>query len=106
MTAAQSVTAQFDLRSYTLYVDRLGNGRVVSSPAGINCGGGSSQCTATFLYGTAVNVSAFTTDFRWQFQSFEGDCAGSFGECDLVMDTDKSVTAYFQYCNPDCVLPK
>jgi uncharacterized repeat protein (TIGR02543 family) len=106
MTAAQSVTAQFDLRSYTLYVDRLGNGRVVSSPAGINCGGGSTQCTATFLYGTAVNVSAFTTDFRWQFQSFEGDCAGSFGECDLVMDTDKSVTAYFQYCNPDCVLPK
>jgi len=57
MTAARSVTATFNLVSYTLTVSRAGSGggSVTSSPSGIDCG---SDCSQSYTMGTSVTLTA------------------------------------------------
>jgi hypothetical protein len=64
MSAMQLVGAQFDLKQVSVQVNVTGlNGRVTSSPPGIDCASGASAgCTANFSYGTQVTLTA--TGFR------------------------------------------
>ena len=59
MNNAQSVTAVFDLKRFTLSVTRTGTasgvGTVTSSPDGINCG---TSCASTYTIGTVVTLTA------------------------------------------------
>jgi hypothetical protein len=95
MTAAKSVTANFDLKRFTLTtaVSRvvLGNGTVTSSPAGISCG---SDCSEAYVVGTAVTLTATPTGVSL-FNGWTGCDAVNGATCTVTMNAAKSVTASF-----------
>lgn len=68
-------------------------GKVVSRPAGIDCGG---QCSATFDCGQSVSLSAKAVDGVTKFTGWSRDCAGG----QLDMNGDKSCTANFECLPP------
>ncbi|WP_243338178.1 InlB B-repeat-containing protein [Anaeromyxobacter soli] len=84
---AELVTAWAPLR-----VSRAGTGagRVVSSPAGIDCGTG---CSADFDAPAQVTLSA-VANVDSTFQGWSGACSGT-GTCTVTMDAAKDVTATF-----------
>jgi hypothetical protein len=73
-----------------------GSGRVVSSPAGIDCrivnGTTSAPCTATFKNATSLTLTA-TPDQDQLFQAWGGDCSGA--TCQLTLTKSVSVSAGF-----------
>jgi Bacterial Ig domain/RTX calcium-binding nonapeptide repeat (4 copies)/Divergent InlB B-repeat domain len=73
----------------TLTVTRVGNARITSSPAGIDCG---DICSAEFELGTIVTLTA-TPDPGWTFSGWAGACHGRAG-CVVTVDGGKSVTAF------------
>jgi len=90
MDRAWTVTAFFNVRRLELTVDKMGEGDVTSSPAGIDCG---LDCTHIYDYGTLVSLTP-TPAPGWAFSSWSGACSGS-GACVVTMDAVKSVTATF-----------
>lgn len=82
--------APVDEPRQTLTVTRVGNARITSSPAGIDCG---DICSAEFELGTIVTLTA-TPDPGWTFSGWAGACGGSAG-CVVTVDGGKSVTARF-----------
>ena len=92
MATSQTVVAQFNVAP-TLTVNKSGsgNGTVMSSPAGINCG---STCTATFAQGTIVTLTA-NPNGSSNFGGWSGaGCAGT-GTCVIVMNDNQTVSAQF-----------
>ena len=75
---------------HALKVNLTGNGRVLSTPSGIDCG---SACTAQFSEGTAVTLTP-SAQSGWAFSGWSGACSGT-GTCALSLDIDKAVTATF-----------
>src|SRR5205823_11441025 len=75
MSAAQSVTATFDLPTFALGVSTTGTGggAVTSSPAGINC---PSACTATLTQGAQVTLTA-APNASSTFGGWSGACTGT-----------------------------
>jgi hypothetical protein len=99
LNATTSVTANFGNtpRRWGLHVHKgfragvvAGNGTVVSSPTGINCG---DTCQADYDDSVLVTLTA-TPDSGSTFTGWEGDCTGA-GNCITTMDADKTVTADF-----------
>jgi hypothetical protein len=82
--------APVDEPRQTLTVTRIGNARITSTPAGIDCG---EICSAEFELGTIVTLTA-TPDPGWTFSGWAGACDGSAG-CVVTVDGGKSVTASF-----------
>ena len=78
-----------------LSVSRLGAGRVVSTPAGIDCG---STCAASFAQGTVVTLST-TPDAGQVFTGWSGACTGT-ADCTLTLDNDQALTATFAPAAP------
>lgn len=78
--------------TYTLSVVKngAGDGTVVSSPAGIDCGG---VCDEDFLSATDIELSAEANGDS-VFVGWGGDCSGS-GTCIVTMSAARSVTATF-----------
>jgi len=76
--------------TYSLSVSKSGDGLVTSTPAGISCG---SDCSEDYTAGTSVSLSS-QADAGWNFIGWGGDCTGT-GDCDVTMDSAKSVTAEF-----------
>ena len=75
-----------------LAVVNAGNGgRVVSDPAGIDCG---TACTANFVPDNAVTLTAIPGT-GYIFGGWGGDCAGTTNTCTLTMNGTKKVTASF-----------
>lgn len=92
MGAAHNVTATFSVPSYQLSVTKsgTGNGKVTSSPAGIDCG---ATCDANFNGATIVTLTA-NPNGTSTFTAWTGACSGT-GTCDVTMDSAKNVTATF-----------
>lgn len=92
MTAAKSVTATFNLITYTLDVLKTGtgSGTVTSDPVGIACG---LDCTETYAAGTVVKLTAAASPGSL-FTGWSGICSG-LKFCYVTMSTSKSVTADF-----------
>ena len=67
-----------------------GNGRVSSTPAGIDCG---DKCSAEFSSGQQVSLVAAASP-RAEMRAWSGDCAGE-GSCSVNMASSKAVTATF-----------
>ncbi len=82
--------------SHTLHVVKAGNGdgTVVSSPAGINCGSGS-QCKADYEEGAKVTLTATaapgSTFTGW---TGGGGCSGT-GKCTVTITANTTVVAHF-----------
>ncbi len=89
---AKSVTATFNIQTFTLSTSRLGNGSgtITSSPAGINCG---IDCTQVYNFGTVVTLTAGALTGS-TFTGWGGSCSGT-GGCTVTMDAAKTVTAGF-----------
>jgi hypothetical protein len=64
----------------TVAVD--GPGRVTSTPAGIDCGGGATACAARFAGGSLVLTTDDATTVRW-----DGACSGN-GACAVMLGAD------------------
>src|SRR5262245_14161962 len=77
----------------TVLVD--GSGKVVSEPAGINCG---RDCTETYPERTAVALAAIPAD-GYELESWGGACTGA-RSCAVTMDQDRRVTARFRPAPP------
>jgi hypothetical protein len=93
-----SLTAAFSQKpppppqgTHRLSVVLQGSGRVVSSPAGIDCG---ATCSSQFDTGTSVSLVA-TPAAGWRFSGWSGDCTGS-GQCAIALAADVAVTAIFE----------
>ena len=96
-SADVEVEAQFNLLPpQPLSVVLGGNGRIVSSPGGIDYPG---TCSATFVSGTRVILTANpiggTGDY---FEGWTGQCSG-FDTCFLTLDAARSVGASFGPAN-------
>jgi hypothetical protein len=72
-----------------------GSGTVASLPAGISCG---SDCSHSYNEGTDVTLTA-SPDAGSTFAGWSGACSGT-SDCNLDMDSDKSVTATFDDGSP------
>lgn len=93
MDANKSVSATFapvPVGQYALTVQDIGNGTIVSAPAGINCG---TACANTFPTGTRVTLTA-TASPGSVFAGWGGACTG-LGACVVLMDQVQTVSATF-----------
>jgi len=93
MSAARSVTATFaTLPPVSLSITRsgTGSGRVLSTPAGIDC---STDCSESYAVGTSVTLSAMP-ETNSSFAGWTGACSGG-ADCRLTMNGPRSVVATF-----------
>ena len=74
-----------------LSVVKSGEGKVSSSPVGIDCG---TNCKQNYTNGTSVTLTA-TPDPGYLFTGWGGACSGPATTCTLAMNAAKNVTASF-----------
>jgi hypothetical protein len=67
-------------------------GKVTSVPAGLDC---SAQCSASFVRGTQVTLTAVALD-GYEFAGWQGGCTGAEPSCILAIESASSVTASFR----------
>ncbi len=94
MNSNKSVTAEFveeQPSTFDLNVTVIGDGRVTSSPNGIDCAG---DCNETFDEGTSVTLTA-TPDPGYELDYWQGDCSGN-SSCSVEMNANADVTARFK----------
>jgi sugar lactone lactonase YvrE len=91
MNVPVNVTATFQTVQYWLTVSKGGNGTIISTPAGIDCG---NTCSAAFDAGTDVSLDAIP-DPGWKFLGWGNDCSGT-DACDLSMTDNRFVSAGFE----------
>jgi hypothetical protein len=68
-----------------------GSGAVFSSPEGINCG---NSCFEKYDHDTYLILTA-QPDTRSVFSHWSGDCSGLAASCLILLNTNKTVTAFF-----------
>ncbi len=77
--------------TYRLSVIRVGEGRVYSQPAGLDCG---DACSALYGHNSSVTLSA-SGGAGWSFSGWAGDCGGNSNSVDVLLNSDKTCHAYF-----------
>ncbi|MDZ7703052.1 MAG: hypothetical protein U5L04_01035 [Trueperaceae bacterium] len=102
MTSDKTVSATFTQdntapNEYRLSVSISGDGRVTSSPSGIDCLSGSGTCSGTFAEGTSVTLQS-TAGTNSTFSGWGGTCSGS--SCTVTMSSNLSVSASFTTDTP------
>ncbi|MEK7642510.1 MAG: LamG-like jellyroll fold domain-containing protein [Patescibacteria group bacterium] len=88
-----SISLTVNANQFQLTVIKSGQGTVVSSPAGINCGSGCASQSANFTENSTVTLTPTAAPGR-VFTGWSGACTGT-GICSIVMNGAKSVTANF-----------
>ncbi|MFM7718251.1 MAG: InlB B-repeat-containing protein [Actinomycetota bacterium] len=77
--------------SWTLTLNRTGNGTVTSAPSGISCG---ATCSASFLDETSVTLTA-VPDAGWAVTSWTGCTPGANNTCTVVLLANTTVSVTF-----------
>ncbi|MBK7072171.1 MAG: hypothetical protein IPH44_07695 [Myxococcales bacterium] len=95
MDQARSVTATFNLKTYTLTLNKAGAGvgTVTSDVTGISCGTACATQSATYNHGQVVVLSQLAGADS-QFVAWGGSCSGA--TCSLTMTADRTVSADFK----------
>jgi hypothetical protein len=98
MDVSKTVTATFTGAAVRLTVVKAGSGTgsVSSDPGGLECG---STCTSGFVPGTRVTLRAAPASGS-VFAGWSGGGCGGTGECTVLMDSSKAVTATFEALFP------
>jgi hypothetical protein len=94
MTDARNVTATFTLKTFTVTVSPSpANGKVTSSPAGIDCG---ADCSEIYNYGTELTLIG-VENTGYALASWDDDYCSDFGisDCTMEVTSDMSVSATF-----------
>ena len=78
----------------TVITSGNGNGTITSSPSGIKCG---TDCDETLQEGTELTLKA-VPDAGSTFTGWTGDGCSGTGDCTVVMNADKDITAAFHIC--------
>jgi hypothetical protein len=94
VSAAASAVATF-VEAGTLFpiaVTKVGQGRITSKPAGIDCG---SACSRGFPAGSTVTIDAAPISNKWTFVRWDGACQGKKTTCAIPLDGAKSASATF-----------
>jgi hypothetical protein len=98
----RTVTAGFDLATFTLHVNGAGSGSgSVASQSGLTpaiactsaAGSVSGACTITYVAGTVVTLTP-TASIGTVFEGWTGACTGT-GNCTVTMSQARTVTARF-----------
>ena len=92
--SGDSATGTFDL---AVSLDGPGTGTVSSQPSGIDCG---TDCSEIYAANTLVTLSASRAAGS-VFAGWSGACSGT-GNCEVLMDAERSVTATFVEYAVDC----
>lgn len=84
------------LPAYTLTTSTSGTGQgvITSSPSGINCGSGNTDCSEAYTSGTSVTLTA-TPSTGSNFFGWSGACTNLSGTCTVTMNQLRNVTATF-----------
>jgi len=91
----QSLSVTTGNATLTITTAGTGSGTVNSSPTGIACESGiSAGCSASFVNGTAVTLTA-APDWKSDFISWAIGCSGTGIACNLTLNGDSGVTATF-----------
>jgi hypothetical protein len=98
MTAPTGCIAYFQLLPQQLTVSVIGQGKVTSNPAGLEC---SNHCNHEFEGGISVALTA-TPDPNWQFAKWQGDCDETTGN--VTMNGNKQCQAVFIVVVPEKVV--
>ncbi len=85
------VSVDDDSRFLAVALAGDGEGKVTSSPEGIDCG---TDCTGDFVAGSTVTITAIASPGS-TFVAWSRDCSGAEPVCNVVMDSHKSVIASF-----------
>ncbi|MGB0495849.1 MAG: InlB B-repeat-containing protein [Kangiellaceae bacterium] len=91
--AVEAVFEQVEVTSFALTLDVSGNGVITSSPTGINCGNGATECNANFDQGDSVSLSQSSAS-GYVFSGWSGACSGD-GQCVVEMSQAQNVSANF-----------
>ncbi|MGH8103737.1 MAG: InlB B-repeat-containing protein, partial [bacterium] len=105
MDSDKTCTATFNLQvqQFTLTLLKAaggnGTGTVVSNPFGINCGPSCQSQGASFNSGDTVTLTA-TPSAGSRFDGWGGDCQSAGPVAQVVMNSDKTCTALFNFNVP------
>ena len=77
---------------FPIAVTKVGQGRITSKPAGINCG---SACSRSFPAGSTVTIEGAPLTNKWTFVRWDGACKGKKTTCAIPLDGAKSASATF-----------
>jgi hypothetical protein len=86
-----SATATFAPHAVSLAVSKRGNGNVVSSPSGINCG---PSCAGSYLSGSTVTLMP-DPDPGYLFLGWSGGGCSGVSNCTVALNGNASVKAKF-----------
>jgi thermitase len=80
-------------------------GKVTSTPAGINCGLSNSDCSELYAPGTVVSLLPtpyinLLKNIEYDFDHWEGSCAGAAYSCSVTMSGARSAKAVFVQVAP------
>lgn len=81
-----------------------GSGDVTSTPAGISCQGGASSCSAAYMKGTQVTLTAQAAKGS-DFAGWSGAGCSGIGSCTVTLSQDTQVQAVFTACHGWCSEP-
>lgn len=106
-TSSASITVTPPLRTLSVVgVASSGNGRIVSTPLGIDClvtaGVATGSCAFDFISGTSVTLNAQFAPLTARFGGWTGACLanGMATSCALVMDQERATGAAFTALTP------
>ncbi|MCS7307051.1 MAG: InlB B-repeat-containing protein, partial [Aquificaceae bacterium] len=93
ITENKSVSATFNIRTYTITVERTGQGTITAQGCTLSWSGNTGTCSVN--HGSSITLTAIPAE-GYTFVSWSGACSGSGNTCTLSNITEnKSVSATF-----------
>ncbi len=99
MNSSKSCTVTFVLPSHSLQLQVIGDGKVISEPAGIDCQANVALCQAEFT-NSKVTLTAQPARGNMKIK-WSGDCTGTLAEQSVSMTANRSCQVTFEEIKTD-----